>query len=198
MSTLESGNNGNKGNIGSDKRLDIRGFTDASEILLTKEEKKYSISTGKINITADSAISRLTYTGTDTLVITSNAVQLVNVVGTATTDGAVVVQSNAVEDTGTFADFDVDFFNWNISASRTANFTARKGSSAATFTGATQTIRGFFESPVFVVGQTEKFVLEQGNSFCIAVELPTGVTAADVIWMANVYEDDSARLRQLT
>jgi hypothetical protein len=198
MSTLESGNNGNKGNIGSDKRLDIRGFTDSTELLLTTEDKKYSISTGLISVTADSAIASLMYTGVDSLVVTSNALQLLNVVGTPTSEGAVVVQSNAVENTGTFADFSVDFFNWNVGASRTANFTARKGSSGATFTGATQTIRGYFESPVFVVAQTEKFVIEQGNTLSIAIELPTGVTAADIVWMANVYEDDSARLRQLS
>lgn len=196
MSSIKSGSNGNVANVGSDKRLDARSIAETFETLFTEESRKYSVSTGLIAVTSDSAIAILTNDGEDNLIVSSNALQIFDVVGTATTTGNVLVESNAVEATGTFSDVDTPF-NWNMGSSRTGAFTARKGSDGATFSGATHSVTGFFELPVNIVANVEKFVIEQGNSISVTLNLPTGVTAANVVWMANVYEDNSASIRDL-
>ncbi len=196
MTAIKSGSNGNVANVGNDKRLDARSVSETFETIFTEESRKYSISTGLIAVTGDSAIAILTNDGADNLIVASNALQIFDVVGTATTTGNVLVESNAVEATGTFSAVATPF-NWNLGSSRTGSFTARKGSDGATFSGSTQSVSGFFELPVAIVANDEKFVIEQGNTIAITINLPTGVTAANVIWQANIYEDNSTSIRDL-
>lgn len=196
MSTFKSGSNGNVSNVGSDKRMDARSISEAFETVFAAESRKYAISTGAVAVTADSAIAILTNNNEDNLVVSSNALILFDISGPATSSGSVLVESNATENTGTFSDFSTPF-NFNLGAARPADLTARKGSSGATFTGSTQQISGFFEDPVNIVSNTEKFIIAQGNNIAISIVLPTGVTAANVVWMANLYFDNSPSIREL-
>lgn len=196
MTTIKAGGSGNVTNVGQDKRMEVRSISDAAETLFTEIGRKYVISTRQITITENSAIALLTNNSEDNLILSSNAIQLFTVAGSPTSVGAVIVESNAAEDTGTFSDFP-DPFNASIGATRLQSFTARKGSSGATFTVGTQLVTGYFESPNYVVANTQKFNISQGNSIAITVNLPAGVTSAIVVWTASVYEDNSASIRDL-
>ena len=195
MANIKSGSNGNVANVGSDKRIDSRAITEETETLFAIESRKYVISTGLIAVTANSAIVILTNDGEDNLILSSNALQLFDVVG-GSGSGAVVVDANAAEDTGTFSAFALAF-NANLGATRPGSFTARKGSSGATFTTGIQQVTGFFESPAFIVANTQRFIIEQGNNVAISVTLPTGTTSANIVWTGSIYEDNSTSIREL-
>lgn len=182
--------NGTGGNADVFKnRLQIDANQTPAETVAAENALKWTITTGKIALltaTGKSAIFILEYTGTGRLIIPTNAVSVVNVVGTATDVGIVHVEANPQEGVGTFTPLST--FNWNIGKSTTPNFTAKSALDGDTFTGATQTVDGLFELPVSVVANTDDFVMEQGASFGLLVTPPPGTTGLDAILLMNVYE----------
>jgi hypothetical protein len=184
--------NGTGGNAGVLKnRLQVDSNTTPAETVAAENALKWSITTGKINLltaSGESALFIIEYTGTGRLIIPSNAFLAFNVVGagSASDVGIVHVDANPQEGTGVFTALST--FNWDIGKSTTPNFTAKSGADGNTFTGATQTVEGFFELPVNVVANTEDFVMEQGTTFGISVTPPPGTTSLDGVLMMNVYE----------
>ena len=174
--------------VDSDNRAHTFSVTESTETMQAIAEKKYSVTTGLVSLTTGkSALVIVTNTGTSNIFVASNQVSLFNQVGTATTPHTIGILSNAVEDTGTFTD--LTLLNWKIGSARTALFKVRKGSDTATLKNEVQSIDTFIEDPLKAVANGEIFVVPPGATFSLTVTLATGITAADAVFEANIFEN---------